>query len=154
MNHPYKCPQKVIFPIFDILSGCHFIEENSLHFLLYSLFRGNFRPLWRRCEEFMLFAWFHRKRDFSLYKGNSRDFQQKISGSSQFLTATNFCSCFLKVLTEMLLWCKFQVFWTIFGWFCAHYRSKSGIFHFNFIKEKILHENSQRIVKRNNFYIL
>ena len=30
MNHPYKCPQKVIFPIFDILSGCHFIEGNSL----------------------------------------------------------------------------------------------------------------------------
>ena len=25
MNHPYKCLQKVTFPIFDILSGCHFI---------------------------------------------------------------------------------------------------------------------------------
>ena len=30
MNHPYKCLQKVTFLIFYILSGCHFIEGNSL----------------------------------------------------------------------------------------------------------------------------
>ena len=40
MNHPYKCPQKVVYPIFYILSGCHFIEENSLHFPLFPFFEG------------------------------------------------------------------------------------------------------------------
>ena len=30
INHPYKCLQKVIFQIFDIWSGCHFIVGNSL----------------------------------------------------------------------------------------------------------------------------
>ena len=39
----------------------------------------------------------------------------QMSGNGQFFTAINLCSYFLKVLTEMLLWCKFQVFWTIFG---------------------------------------
>ena len=73
---------------------------------------------------------------FSLYEGNSRDFEGKWVAAAKFLTATNFCSYFLKVLTEMLLWCKFQVFWTIFGWFRAHFRSKSGIFPSNFIKGK------------------
>ena len=56
--------------------------------------------------------------------------------AAKFFTGINFCSYFLKVLTEMLLWCKFQVFWTIFGWFRAHFRSKSGIFPSNFIKGK------------------
>ena len=35
----FKCLQKVIYPIFDILNGCHFIEGNSLRFPLFPFFK-------------------------------------------------------------------------------------------------------------------
>ena len=79
---------------------------------------------------------FAEKGIFPFIKGIRGILRGKWVAAAKFLTATNFCSYFLKVLTEMLLWCKFQVFWTIFGWFRAHFRSKSGIFPSNFIKGK------------------
>ena len=138
--------------------GGHFIGGNSLRFPVFPYFPtflrefssikwqpGKiskkwqvtlWRPLWRFYEELTIFPWLCLIRDFPSKKGISRDFEGKLSGSGQFLTGINFCSYFLKVLTEMLLWCNFQVFWTIFGWFRAHFMSKSGIFPSNFIKGK------------------
>ena len=96
----------------------------------------NFRPLWRCCEELMPLRDFSENRIFSFIKGIRGILRGKWVAAAKFLAATNFCSYFLQVLTEILLWCKFQVFWIIFGWFRAHFRSKSGIFPSNFIKGK------------------
>ena len=73
---------------------------------------------------------------FPFIKGIWGILRGKWVAAAKLLTATNFCSYYLKVFTDMLLWCKFQVFWTIFGWFRAHVRSKSGIFPSNFTKGK------------------
>ena len=56
---------------------------------------------------------FAEKGIFPFYEGNSRDFEGG-GASAKILTTMNFCSYILKVLTEMLLLCKIQVFWTIF----------------------------------------
>ena len=70
------------------------IEKVTFWRHLWGWFMPNFRPLWRCCEELKLFAWFRRKRDFSLYKGNTRDFEGKMSGSGQIFNCYNFLLIF------------------------------------------------------------
>ena len=116
----------------------------------------NFRPLWRCWVELMPFAWFRRKRDFSLYKGNLRDFEGKMSGSSQNFNRYNFLLIFFWKYSQK---CCFGVNFRCFGPFLTdleHILGQKVAFPLQFYKGKIpfsghtyTHENGHRIAKRH-----